>query len=192
MALPTLTEFKAYLGTDLSANDTYNQDVLDAAVSTVEHYCARPFAVAGAATARVYVPQGSIVRFHDCTTVTSIAVNGSTVATTSYQLEPLNALSWSGQARPYEQARRIDGVCWYVGPYYYGNATVTVTATWGWTAIPDEVKQATLILGKDIAKNRDVAFGIAAFTEYAAIRVRENSTVAALLADFRRDETLGI
>jgi hypothetical protein len=191
MALPTITEFKAYLGTDLSANDNYNQDVLDAAVSTVQHYCQRPFDVAGSATARVYVPHRGIVRFHDCTTVTSIAVNGSTVATTSYQLEPLNALSWSGQARPYEQARRVDGICWYEGPYP-GKATVTVTATWGWSAIPDEVKSAVLILGKDIAKNRDVAFGIAAFTEYAAIRVRENSTVAALLADFRRDETLGI
>jgi hypothetical protein len=191
MALPTLTEFKAYLGTDLSANDTYNQDVLDAAVSTVQHYCQRPFEVAGAASARVYVPTRGIVRFHDCTTVTSIAENGSTVATTSYQLEPLNALSWSGQARPYEQARRIDGVCWYEG-WYPGKATITVTATWGWSAIPDEVKSAVLILGKDIAKNRDVAFGIAAFTEYAAIRVRENSTVSALLADFRRDETLGI
>lgn len=188
MAILSLPELKVYLGTDRVDDDDFLEVSRVAAENAVQHACQRPFEVASDASDRMYVPRLDRVRFHDCTSVTSITANDEAVSSDDYQLEPLNGLSWSGQARPYEQARLHSG-CWYSDGE---RATITVTATWGWAAIPDEVKAATLIVAKDVVKNKDVSFGIAAFTEYAAIRVRENPTVGALLHSFRRVEAIGI
>lgn len=185
----SLAEFKEYLGTERSGTDTWLQSVLDAAVRAAGTACARRFVTAsGSSSARVYVPEGDIVRPHDCVSVTSITENGSTVAASDYQLEPLNGITTAGASVPCSRIRKLGG--WW---YAYGReATVTVTADWGWTSFPDEVKQAVLMLGRDLVAGKSTNFGIAGFTEYAAVRARENVQVAALLRDYRRVESWGI
>lgn len=185
----TLPEFKDYLGTQLTANEDWLQDLLDAAVSGAGTYCQRRFVLAsGTPSARVYVPEGDLVRPHDCVSITSITENGSTVASSEWQAEPLNGLTAAGVSVPYSRVRRLGG--WW---YAYGRqATISVEADWGWSDFPIDVKTAVLMLGKDLRSGRDTSFGIAAMTEYAAVRARQNLQVAALLRDFRRVESWGI
>lgn len=147
---------------------------------------ARIFAVAGAtATERTYwTPRGNVLRFHDCTEVTAIG----TLATTAYVLEPLNALSWDGEARPYEQATLVSG-CWP----YSTQGTLTVTAKWGWAAIPERVKHAALIVAKEVVQNRDdVKLGIVDLGDIGAGVARTNSHVRGVINDYRRVEAFGI
>lgn len=193
MAYLSLADFKMYLSvtrdTDLG-DDTLLQAALDAATSQINETCARTFTVAGAATVRRYAPTGTgMLHVDDCTTVTSITFNGTLVDPTTYQLEPVNQIAPSGEWRPYSRIRRYLG--WWL-TLMPGQATITVTATWGWLATPPAVIEATKILAKDVAKSREVAFGIAGFTDYAGIRVKPNQTVEALLAPYRRVESFGI
>lgn len=176
MALVTLAEFKKYVGitrgVDL-ADDDVVQSAIDAATTGINELLERDISIAGAASDRKYATKASPVLFiHDCTTVTKIDDNGVTLAATDYQLEPLNGVGRSGGYRPFSEVRRVTG--WYDS---CGWAYVTVTATWGWATIPEAIAVACNILAKDILSNRDVSFGIAAFTEYAGIRARANPQV---------------
>jgi len=188
----TVEQVARYVGSELAGADT---DLLTSALLAAERaigrHCQRKFVVAGVtATARLYTPtRADVLRIHDCTTVTVVTNDGTTVAAGDRQLEPVNSLSWSGDARPYEQIRLLSG-SWV--RHSSGEATVSVTATWGWSAIPPEVTEATKILVKDLVAARDTRFGIAGFTDFAGVRVRENPQVVELLRDLRRVESWGI
>lgn len=188
----TVEQVARYVGSELAGADA---DLLSAALLAAEkainHHCQRRFFVGAASSARLYVPSRSdgVLRIHDCSAVASVSNDGTAVTSTDYQLEPLNALSWSGDARPYEQIRLLSG-SW--ARTTTGEATVSVTATWGWPAIPAEVTEATKIMVKDLVAARDTRFGIAGFTDFAGVRVRENTQVAELLRDLRRVESWGI
>ena len=155
----------------------------------MSEYIARtPSVAGGSATARLYVPSGdSVLRIHDCTEVTSIAVSGTTLTASTYQLEPY-AVSWTGLATPYEQVRLLLDYWRIIVP---GEATVTVTAKWGWTAVPAEVVEATKIIGKDILAQRHTVGNIAAVGDFGG-SVRLNTYVRQLLAPLRRAEAFGI
>ncbi len=188
MAYVTLDEFKAYIGNQQGTTD--NNDLtacLSAAERSVENYCQRSFAVAGASSSRVYMPNDTAVQpIHDCTAVSAVTVSGSTVATTEYQLEPLNSVSLTGSARPYTQIRRL----WSIWPSWGGQAVLSVTATWGWAAVPDEVKEAVRLLAKDILLQRQVSSGVVGGD--FSYTVRLNPYVKMLLGPLRRAEAFGI
>lgn len=186
----TQAAFDAYISDEMGTTDAaIREGALAAAERAVSEYCARSFAVAGAsATARLYAPSGtSVLRIHDCTEVTSIAVSGSTLTSTTYQLEPYS-VSWSGLTEPYQQARRLNDLWWILTE---GEATITVTAKWGWAAVPGEVVEATKIIGKDILQQRHTVGNIAAVGDFGG-SVRLNTYVRQLLNPLRRAEAFGI
>lgn len=183
-----LHEFKEYIGTELAATDAWLQSVVDAAASGAGSHCHRRFALAsGTPSARVYRPEYDLVYLHDFVSLTSITESaGGAVSLSDVQLEPLNGLTRVGASVPYTRARHLYR-SWYIERR---RATITATADWGWASFPDEVKQAVLMLGKDVRVGRDTSFGIAALTEYAAVRARENVQVAGLLWEFKRESGL--
>ena len=183
--IATVEEVKAYARDETSTlNYEFIEQALEAAESAINNGCQRKFFEASTSSARVYdLPSDSILRFHDCTAVASI----SGVSSSDYRLEPLNGLSWAGEPRPYEQARLVSG-----GWQWNTSRLVTVTATWGWAAIPAQIKQACLVLAKDILSNRDVRFGLVAVTDAAGIGARTNSVVRDAIADYRRVEAWGV
>ena len=186
----TQPAFDEYVGDQQGAGNVANRaSALLAAERAVSEYIGRTPSVAGdTATARLYVPSGdSILRIHDCTEVTSIAVSGTTLTASTYQLEPY-AVSWTGLATPYEQVRLLLDYWRIITP---GEATVTVTAKWGWSAVPAEVVEATKIIGKDILAQRHTVGNIAAVGDFGGT-VRINTYVRQLLAPLRRVEAFGI
>lgn len=172
-------DFDTYISDEIGSTEaSLRATSLLAAERRVNEYCQRTFVVAGSASARTYVPSGtSILRVHDCTTLTAITVSGTTVDATTYQKEPV-AVSWSGQTRPYEQVRLLNS-CWWI--VYPGQATISVTATWGWAAVPDDVVEVTKLIGRlNVLRRRMYV----ADDEYAK--------VLAALKDLRRVEAFGI
>lgn len=191
MSIAELDDIKSFVRTALSGvEDDINTNSLNAAIELINTDCNRQFVVAGTASARVYVPgPTSILRIHDCATITSVVENGATLtAGVHYQAEPLNNLDGSGDYRPFDQLRRASGLCWYESST--GFATVTVTAAWGWTTIPARVVEAVKILTKDIIDHRDVKFGLAGVTDFGGVRTRQAAIISDLQRRLRREEAL--
>lgn len=186
-----LATFREFLGSERAAAATVDSLALSAAEAWVNSYCQRQFIVASTATTRTFRPSGSgTVDVGDFTELSSVTADG-----TAIDLDDVEAggasISITGEALPYTSVRYITGGVWWpqwTGPRY----SIEVTAKWGWAEIPAPVQMATLICAKDIAKSRDISFGIAGFTEYAGVRAKPNDQVAALLAPYRRAGSWGI
>ena len=98
-----------------------------------------------------------------------------------YQLEPLNA---GLNGRPY---RRIVAIGGKTFPLQYNPdpALVQVTAQWGWQAIPDDVREAAVLLSIRGFARYNAALGVVGFADMA-IQVRAvDPDVRDLLAPYR-------
>lgn len=100
---------------------------------------------------------------------------------TDYQLEPLDA---GLNGRPY---RRIVAIGGKTFPLQYNPdpALVQVTAQWGWNAVPDDVREAAILLSIRGFARYNAALGVVGFADMA-IQVRAvDPDVRDLLAPYR-------
>ena len=189
-----LDQLKVYCANDMDTeDDAFLEAALLAAESWIDQFCARRFDVAVAATARKFaVPEDDdgdeLLPIDDCTSVTSVVNDGVTI--TGYELDPINGIDASGLAVPYT------GIWLTSGAWMASSSSrfpVTVTATWGWPAIPDAVTQAALVLARDqVLARRSFGSGYVAVTSDLGLRAGENRQVTSMLAKFRRAEAWGI
>jgi hypothetical protein len=96
---------------------------------------------------------------------------------------PRNA---AAKGRPYE---RLLIPAWSPVQPTGVDGAVAVTARPGWTAVPDTVKQATLLQGARFAARRDAPFGVAGSPEAGSelrLLARVDPDVAVTLAGYRR------
>lgn len=188
MAYLTTTELRGYLRNERGVvDDTMLTSILDAASSAIDDHCQRSFAAygGGGATAKVFVPTDTaLLPIYDATTISSITEDGTTLASTYWQAEPVNNLDGAFATVPFDCIRRIDGGAWNQTSGYPGKASISVTATWGWVSVPPRVKEACRIVAKEIAENRDARSGLVDFGEFAA-RVTASPTVSVLLSRLR-------
>jgi hypothetical protein len=174
-------------------DDDFIAAAIDAAEMTLDRECARRFAVAGTPSAQRYAPSSpEVVWIRDCTSVTSVTVSGGAVALADYQLEPIDGLNSFGESVPYTRIRLLTG-SWLSGTLNDREATITVTAAWGWTAIPDRIVQAALIVAKEIIVNRDeVKLGLVGFSDVGGVTARTNPIVRDAINHYRRVEAWGL
>lgn len=177
--------FKQWWKTETTADDTLIEAAINAAELAIDNALQRKMIVAtGTDSARVYVPptRSQVLYIHDTVDVTTIVENAVTLtAGTDYQLEPLNGLAATGEARPYYRVRRLDRAWYWDGE----RATVTITADWGWAAIPFEVVESCKIIAADMLSNRDMRNGLVAITEAGGVGSRQNQTVRDMIAHYR-------
>lgn len=68
---------------------------------------------------------------------------------------------------------------------------VRVTARFGWSSVPVEVEQATLLKAAALFKRKDAPFGVAQFGDIAAVRItRQDIDVIELLSEYVRDAAM--
>lgn len=159
MAIITPEQLRDYLRIEVADEYPDLVGVVATVEDLLESICGRKWEVASGSSTRYYSPRAvgqDMIRIHDATAVTAVTDNGVALSVASstvsgYQLEPINAMDWTGEARPYETIRYINNR-WTFDGY---RATVGVTATWGWAAIPEQIKRAALVLGKDVWTYRD-------------------------------------
>ena len=169
----TLAELRAYVRiTDAgdTAEDTHLTAAITAASRAIDQTTKRQFGLAASAVARVYTPyyhethRRYALDIDDLMTTTSMVVKTdlnddhtfeNTI--TAYRLWPLNA---AGDSRPWTSLVFDSTI-----PVVLDTGSVEVTAKWGWTAVPDTIKVATLIQASRFYKRRDSPYGVAGSPE---------------------------
>lgn len=195
----TSTAFKTYAGmtTSSTVHDAEVTAAVTAASRAVDGYCQRAFTTASATGSRVFRAEwGHRIELDDFGSTTGLVVAtdeadtgtyGQTwTFTTDYVVGPANArlndLPWA-----YTELRAV-GARYF--PVIGQRNRVQVTAAWGWPATPAEIVQATTILALDLFKMKDSPFGVAGFSEFGVVRIRENTQLATLLQPYRRRRVL--
>lgn len=160
----TTADLKSYLRITGAADDVQLQLAVTSASRAIDSTARRQFGQVAALEARSYTARfdatlGSlglwVVPIDDLMDAAGLTVAVAAGSITLYALNPANAAQ---RSRPWN--RVVISKDSLILPKGETNA-VTVTAKWGWTAVPDTVKQATLIQASRFFKRRDAPFGIA-------------------------------
>ena len=191
----TLADVKAALRVSDTLDDSLLEMAIESASRLVDGYCGREFYNAGTVT-RVYSPENNFVtELDDFVSISQLKISSLadnnfdlTWETSDYQTEPLNGLV-DGVRFPIDRVRAVGQ---YLFVLLNGNATVQVTGVAGWSAVPIQVKQATVIQAMRIFKRLDSPLGIT-FGELGAMRVstRLDPDVAQLVEPLRRIRNVG-
>ena len=163
---------------------------VEAASRQIDSYTERYFYNAGTAT-KIFAPLDEFV----CATEDFIALTqvqtsedgeswDTTWGTDDWQAEPLNGRA-GGLVTSYTQIRAVED---YLFPYRQGEATVRLTGTWGWSAVPVEISMACKIQAARLFIRRQSPFGIAGTPELGTVRLsaKLDPDVQALIAPFRK------
>lgn len=168
------------------------EKAISAASRAIDRYCGRRFWRDSVPVARVFdVCDPCRLTVDDIATTAGLAVavdsgNDGTFSTSwtnaDFQLRPLNADA-NGGAYAWWEIVTVGGR--YFPPSRLGRPSVRVTATWGWSSVPDEVSSATILKATSLFKRRDAPFGVAGFTDFGAVRItKQDPDVINLLAPF--------
>lgn len=163
----TSADLKAYLRIDDTDDDAQIALALTAASRAIDRACSRAFGLDDPAVARHWTFERasntySVYGVTDISQASGVTVKAdttndgvfdTTVPVDKYQLLPVDA---GVNGRPYTDIAVHQDV---VGPD--GVFRIEVSAKFGWTAVPDAIKQACLIQASRILKRRESPFGIA-------------------------------
>jgi hypothetical protein len=185
----TLAQIKASARIDDSVDDELLELAVESASRQIDAACETQFFQTSAT--RIYTPQDSYVcNIDDLVTLTTLKTSSAadgifdvTWQTSDYQLEPLNAVS-GGIVSSYDRIRAVGDYTW---PLSGGEATVQVAGTFGHTAVPTAIKQATVILAARIYKRNDSPLGVTGFGDIGVIRVGKlDPDVEAMIAPYKK------
>lgn len=171
----SLAEVKAALRITDSLDDSMLETAIESASRLVDGYAGRNFYSAGSAV-RYFTPDTSIVcEIDDLVSLTSLEVSADldgtfdqTWTAADYQLEPLNGKVDGLTGWP---TTRIRAVGDFVFGTNIGEASVKVTGTWGWAAVPIAVKQATILQSSRIFTRLQSPLGVLSSPDLGYIRV---------------------
>jgi hypothetical protein len=165
---------------------------ISATSRAIDQYCGRRFWKDAAPVARVFEAVDShVLTVNDIAATTGLVVAvdsagdgtfATTWASTDYQLKPLNADA-DGGAYSWSEIATTGGLCF---PWFRnGRPGVRVTATWGWSQVPDQVTSATILKAVSLFMRKDAPFGVAGFTEFGPVRItKRDPDVLDLLSPF--------
>lgn len=191
-AYTTLAAVKSALRITDSVDDSLIASVIQSASARIDNACNRVFAQSTGD--RYYWPKNQLTcPIDDLATTTGLVVhtdsNGdgswaTTLTSSQYQLEPLNAFA---QGKPVRMIRALGtdfgGMTWPLSPL--GRAMLKITGTWGWPSVPPEIEEATRLLTIRQFKRFDSPLGVAGFGDLGTIMVRNiDPDIQALIAPF--------
>jgi hypothetical protein len=194
----TIEEFRAHLGISqvLEGETGVLVDAANAACRQVDRFCGRVFTTDANASARIFAGWSTTSRLvDDIHYATGVTVELSddrstwtTLSSTYWFLGPSTAEVASAEAEPYYI---IDST--YGAPFT--SKWMKVTAKWGWAAVPEAVRHASLIQAAHIYKRRDSITGLEFLPDAGSARVPMglDRDAALLLGTYRRaDRVIGV
>ena len=189
----TTLDLRAYIGSATTNFDTVAQDACTSASRMIETMCERVFTTASTATTRYYMPTD-----HYCVDVDDFyTTDGLIVATNDGAVYGAYDTPWTigDDFRPYPINGRSGAIdvpynaLLAVGGKYFWRyifETVSVTAKWGWAAVPAPVRQATLMAAAQLFKLKDAPDGFVGLDGWGPARVRENPAIRTTLGPYMR------
>ncbi len=201
----SVEELKSRLGITDTADDFELNRAVAEASRYVDEVTGRYF-YRGADT-RTYVPE-SISRqpLDDIATTTGLSVavdrDGDGVYEESWTLGTDYALevapgkynaSAKGEPWPYTALVVITGGKLFPFTWMWSHLDrIQVTATFGWPAVPMNVREAALIQAADVFRSKDAVFGVAGYGEFGVVRVGANQRVMSLLRRYINPSRVGV
>ena len=148
----TSTNFKTRHGITVTTHDARIAAHVTAASLEVDSICGRQFGPGASGTRYFNAYNCYAVRVHDCHTITSVDLDldddgtyETNLPSTDYQTFPVGGIGPNGQSGWPVEEIRIVGSSGYYFPRYT-RPGVKVTATFGWSATPTDVVEATYLL----------------------------------------------
>lgn len=189
----TLAQVKSALRITDQIDDSLLNTAINSASRWVDGWCDRDFTVAAGTAIRDYIPTGTHtpLPIDDCTEVVSVKIDDGldrtfavTLATADFQVEPVNDFVY-GLRLPINRIRPFEDGYW---PTFRNLATVRVEATYGWPAVPEPIREATILQSSRLFTRLDSPLGVAGFGDMGAMRVSRfvDPDVEQLLAPYRR------
>lgn len=185
----TATDLKGFLRITDTVDDAQLAFAITAASRAVDKHCNRQFGLLAAVEDRVYTARWDValgkyvLDVDDLMTSTGLAVTGA-AAITDYTLRPsnadLNGRPWTRVIVNSGGRDSLDGI--------------TVTAKWGWSAVPVAVQQAALLQASRFFKRKDAAFGVAGSPELGSelrLLAKVDPDVAVVLGPYQRRRRVG-
>lgn len=191
-AYASLIQLKSAIGIADGIDDPMLEMAIESASRQIDSYTERYFYNAGTAV-KIFAPIDNwVCPTEDFITLSKVETSedgeswDTEWAATDWQAEPLNGRA-GGLVTSYTQIRAIES---YLFPYRNGEATVRLTGTWGWSAVPIAITQATIILASRIFKRLDSPLGIIS-GELGSMRVgyRLDPDVQHLIDPYRKIAT---
>lgn len=184
----TLPELRTYMKIVPDEFDDVLEDAISSATIEIIRHCHRDFNDAGSVSTREYEPFlhpdfGPMVITDDFHTTTGLIVasDGTTFDNADLTLKPLNGVMQGLTGWPY----------WKIEGDFTLSEKVSVTAQWGWSAIPKPVRQAAFILATDTFQLKDQRLGIAGSDAFGSvITVKDSKAAQSKLRSYRRDSVL--
>ncbi len=145
------------------------------------------------ATVRTYKPKDcDSVKVVDIASLVGLAVqtrsmpggSWSTAWTidTDFELGPENA-DTKGPAYAWQELIAVGGKRFILGRF----SSLRVTAIHGWSAVPEQVREATILKAVSLYRRKDAPFGVAGVNDFGPIRItRTDPDVLDLLRPFQR------
>jgi hypothetical protein len=199
----TVEELKSRLGITDTADDFELGLAAAGASRSIDEITGRYF-WRGTDT-RTYVPE-SITRqpLDDLVSVTTLKVDrdGDGVFEetwtqgTDYALEVAPGKynpAAKGEQWPYTAAVVITGGKLFPYVWMWSHLDrIQVAGTFGWPAVPLNVKNAALIAAADLFRLKDAPFGVAGFGEFGAVKITANPRVMSLLKRYINGQRVGV
>lgn len=171
----TLAEVKSALRISDATDDTLLENAIEGASRRIDGYTGR-FFYQQSATISMYTRDIYTVQLqNDLVSVTTLKTddNGdgtfetTWTANTDYQLQPLNTVL---QTRPYNRIVAVGGKTFpiMIQPDLPG---VQVNGVWGWSSVPDDVREACVLLSMRGFARYNAALGVVGFADMA-VQVR--------------------
>jgi hypothetical protein len=171
----SLADLKAWRTTDKSDRDAQMHTALAAASRAIDRLCDRRFWIDDEPTPRIFNARNGVVvdadggrlLVDDIGSVDGLLVEQGGGAswsdlTSGIETDPLNAVA-NGQA--------VTGLLYSPGWTVGSSTRVRVTAKWGWPAVPEDIKQACLLIASALLSRRDSPHGVAGITDFGSMRV---------------------
>lgn len=169
------TEVKAYLGLSGTSQDDNIDRSIDGASRLIDMFCNRRFWQDSAVTTKTFTPKSTVyIDVPDISTATGLIVKLDTtddgsfdttlVKDTDYYLLPTNPqynveLSSVDHYYPFTEIRILEQrSSERFEPLIINN--IQVTAKFGWSAVPEAVKQACIIQAVRLWKRKDTPFNV--------------------------------
>jgi hypothetical protein len=195
----TQDELKGFVGipTTDTADDTLLDDAINAASRQIDAYCSRYFYQDASASARVFFTNHPYnLNVDDISTTTGLVIkyddtdNGTyevTVPSTDYQVLPLNGVVGGITGNPYYTIQLISDSN-YEWPLDISSnrPRAEITAKWGYASVPEQIRQATLMLASELFAMRNAPLGVAGVGDFGVVSVQQNREVTKLIAPFRK------
>jgi hypothetical protein len=189
----TVEDVRSQLGDSTSTFDTaLLEKAVNAASRAVEDWTGRRFWKDLSLVARTFRPSRcDKARLDDFASTAGLVVETRTAAGGSwsawtldsdFEVGPDNADA-DGGAYAWNSVVAVGARSFPLARY----RTLRVTATWGWSQVPDQVVEATVLKATALFKRRDAPFGVAGFSDFGAVRItRDDPDVVRLLARFQK------